>query len=174
MALPAAGLAEEGTASLEALAGRYATPKAVAGFLQEEFDFARDAELFGEAERWQSPEEFLRRRAGDCEDFALLARELLRRNGIEAEVFSLFGDDGYAHTVCVFRDAEGRYSVINQGRLRAYRARSLEALASRLHPGWTFGGIVEREGAAARLVRELVNPHPVPPVAFDAFATFQF
>jgi len=160
-------------AALTELARTYTTPKAVAKFLRREFTFARDEALFGAEDRWQTPEEFLSRRTGDCEDYALLARELLRRNGIEAYVFSLIGQEGYAHTVAVYLDERGRYNVINQDRLRTYRAKSLEALASALYPGWTWGAIAEQVGTRGHSVREIVNPHPAPSADFEEIA-FQF
>ena len=98
---------------LDVLAHRYATPQQVGAFLHQKFTFQRDQELFGVIEHWQTPAEFLANRKGDCEDYALLARALLLRNDIEAYIFSLFGDGGYAHTVCVFVDAQGRYNIIN-------------------------------------------------------------
>lgn len=161
--------------ALQSLAAQYSTPKAIAQFLHRSFTFQRDEDLFGQAEYWQTPQEFLARRAGDCEDYALLATALLTRNGIEAHVFSLFGDGGYAHTVCVFRDAQGRYNVINQDQLRNYRAKNLDALACQMYPAWTFGGITEQAGIRGRLVEEITNPHPVPAMAaFDSFASFQY
>ena len=159
---------------LVSLSRQHTTPKAVSAFLKQTFKFQRDQDIFGEVERWQSPQEFLARKTGDCEDYALLARDLLVRNGIEAYVFSLFGDEGYAHTVCVFVE-DGRYNVINQDKIRHYRAKTLEAVASQMYPAWTFGGIVEREGTRGRLVKEIVNPHPAPSMAsMDAFASFQY
>ena len=151
---------------LEQAAASNPTPDAVAGFLLEHFTFRRDADLFGEIDRWQSPEEFLQRRVGDCEDYALLAKELLRRNGIEAYVLSLFGEEGYAHTVSVFVDEDGRYNVINQGKLRRYRAPSLEQVAAQINPAWSVGMIAEQDGPRGRVVRELINEHPAPPRNF--------
>ena len=145
---------------LDQWAQTYTTPKAVAAFLRDHFTFKRDEDLFGAADYWQAPEEFAARKRGDCEDYALLAQALLARNWITAYVFSLFGDDGYAHTVCVFVDEHGRYGVINQDQVRYYRAPSLEALASQMHPGWTFGGIVEQDGTRGRMVREITNEDP--------------
>ena len=147
---------------VDQLASTYTSPEAVARFLQQDFTFTQDEELFGQEDYWQSPEEFVSRRRGDCEDYALLAQALLTRNGIRAYVVSLFGEDGYAHTVSVFLDGQGRYNAINQGTLRYYHAPSLEALASAINPSWTFGGIVEQDGTRARFVTELVNPDPVP------------
>jgi len=154
--------------SLDALAHRYSTPQAIGRWFREDFHFVRDREQFGVVERWQAPEEFLATRRGDCEDFALLARELLVRNGVEAFVFSLFGDDGYAHTVCAFRDRDG-YSVLTRRGVQRIRARSLEGLATRLHPSWNFGGVVERDGVYGRLVRELRNADPVTVIGAEPF-----
>jgi len=142
---------------LEHVAVSHSTPEAIASFLRADFTFQRDEDLFGEIDRWQSPEEFLQRRVGDCEDYALLAHALLQRNGIESYVFSLFGEDGYAHTVSVFVDEEGRYNVINQGKLRRYRATTLEAVAADINPAWTIGMIAEQDGTRGRIVREIRN-----------------
>ena len=162
---------------LDQAAHTYTTPKAIAGLLRTQFTFARDEVLFGEADHWQIPEEFAARKTGDCEDYALLAQALLRRNGIDAFIFSLFGEDGYAHTVGVFVDEQGHYNVIDASRIRYVRAKSLDALASWLHPAWSFGGIVEQEGHRGRMITRITNPHPVsflasvdplsgPPVSF--------
>ena len=172
-AAPIAG-AYSSSLMLDHVAHQYTDPKAIAGFLRHEFTFKRDEDLFGEADRWQSPEEFLSRKTGDCEDYALLAKALLERNWISAYVFSLFGDNGYAHTVCVFLDEHGLYNVINQDQVRYYRAKSLEALASALHPGWTFGGIAEQDGTRGRFVKRVTNAHPAPALEDDAFATGGF
>ncbi len=145
---------------VDQLASMYTTPKAVATFLRNNVTFTRDEELFGEADRWQSPEEFVARKAGDCEDYALLARALLRRNGIEAYVFSVFGKQGYAHTVCVFLDARGRYNVIDGDKLRTLHAESLEAVASWLDPAWTSGAIAEQAGARGQMIQQVTNSHP--------------
>jgi transglutaminase-like putative cysteine protease len=145
---------------LDQLAATYQTPGAIATFLREEFRFQRDEDLFGEVDRWQSPEEFLQRRTGDCEDYALLAQALLQRNGVEEFVFSLFGEEGYAHTVSVYRDEDGRYNVINEGKLRRYHAKTLEAVAAEINPAWTVGMIAEQDGTRGRIVREIINEHP--------------
>ena len=151
---------------LDQLASTYTTPKAVANFLHHTFTFKRDEDLFGEADRWQSPEEFVARKAGDCEDYALLARALLRRNGIEAYVFSVFGKEGYAHTVCVFKDDRGRYNLIDGGALRHLGATSLDAVASWLYPAWTVSGIAEQAGAHGQMVNQRTNSHLA---SFSAF-----
>lgn len=158
--LPAHALPAQPTRQISQLANSYKTPQAIAAFLRTEFTFKRDEELFGETDHWQTPQEFAMRRVGDCEDYALLAQALLRAQGIQADVFSLLGEDGYAHTVSVFVDTDGRYAVINQGRLQRYRAQSLEEVATALNPFWTVGMIAEQDGARGRIVRAIYHDQP--------------
>ena len=143
---------------LEQLASTYTTPEAIAAFLQKECLFMRDETLFGTADYWQAPEELALRRNGDCEDYALLASELLKRNGIEARIFCLFGKGGYAHTVSLFMDHEGRYNIINQDKVHYVHASSLELVASSIYPKWLFGGITERRGTRGRLIVPISKP----------------
>ncbi len=160
-------------ATINTLALTYSTPKAVAALLHKDFTFTRDEALFGEVDHWQTPQEFLSRQQGDCEDFAILATALLRRLGYEAYIFSLIGDGGYAHTVCIFKDTDGRYNVINQDKIRYYHAASLEEVATQMYTAWRYGGIAEQAGTRGRLVKRIVNLHPAlvwsGPAAFPAF-----
>lgn len=148
--------------SLDDLAKAYPTPKALARFLHTAFSVATDQDLFGEVDRWQAPDEFFIRRVGDCEDYALLAQAILQRQGRQAVVFNLYGPDGYAHTVCVFL-SNGRYHVINQDRVRWYRAKTLEEVAQRLNPRWTYGAVAHLLGARGAALQTVFNlPHLVP------------
>lgn len=145
--------------TLEELARAYPTPRQLAGFLRRTIAFKRDPELFSRADYWQTPEELLARRAGDCEDYALLAKAVLDRQGKEAFLLSLYGSEGYAHTVCVFVE-QGRYNVINQDRLVRYRAKSLDELAGFLHPGWSWAAIAVQHGSLGKSIRKIQNPSP--------------
>ncbi len=145
-----------GGISLEALVQLHSTPERVAQFLRERVVFRDDVRLFGLSDYWQDPQDFLSRGRGDCEDYALLAQAVLSRQGMEAFVFSLYGEEGYAHTVCVFIEG-GRYNVINQDRLLRYRANSLEEVAGLLCPRWRWGAVAQKQGTRGRAVR-LVYP----------------
>lgn len=142
---------------LDQLAHQYTTPDAIASFLTSGFAFDSDEALFGEADHWQQPVEFLDRRKGDCEDYAMLARELLRRNWIKAEVFSIYGAEGFAHTVCIFLDSHGLYNVIDQGTLLVVEAETLQEVASALCPNWTTSGITHPNGTRGQFVSRLEN-----------------
>lgn len=145
-----------GDTALETLSRICPTPEALVQFFQQQMTFEEDIRLFSEVDYWQTPEEFLARRAGDCEDYALLAEAVLRNLRMEAFVFSLYGEGGYAHTVCVFVE-EGRYHVINQDRLLRLKAKTLEELAEALYARWTWGAVAERAGARGRGIRFIEN-----------------
>lgn len=63
--------------NLERIARSYPTPELIARVLQKWMTPADDQGLFGQTEYWQAPEEFLARRQGDCEDYALFTQTLL-------------------------------------------------------------------------------------------------
>jgi len=140
--------------TLESLTQSYSTPEALTRFLREQMTFEEDRELFGRTDYWQSPEEFLSRRKGDCEDYAFFTQSLLERLGFRTFVFSLFGRKGYAHTVTVFKE-KGNYHVVNQDRLIRLNAKTLEEIASRMYPDWTWGAVVTQRGHQGRIVREI-------------------
>ena len=137
---------------LEFLARACVTPEQVARFLHDNVVFQDDLSQFGQDDYWQTPAELLVHRHGDCEDYALLAQDLLSRQGIEAFIFSLYGERGYAHTVCIFVEG-GRYNVMNQDCLMRFQAGSLQELADRLYPRWSWGAIAERWGHRGRAIR---------------------
>lgn len=113
-----------------------------------------DRQLFGRDDYWQSPAETLRNGKGDCEDYALLAEALLRRQKIPAWVFSVYGPGGYGHTVCAFKE-NGRYNVINVDQLISYQAESLEELAGKLHPRWEWAAVARRAGHRGKPLRRI-------------------
>lgn len=140
--------------NLATIARAHPTPESVAHFLRQNVALEEDSRLFGRVEYWQTPEEMLLRRKGDCEDYAILTQALLERLGFEAFVFSLYGRRGYAHTVTVFKD-NGRYHVMNQDRLIRFNAKTLEEVASWMYPDWTWGAVAVQTGHRGRIVREI-------------------
>lgn len=57
-----------------------------------------DKELFGKEDYWQPPEEFEKRKAGDCEDFSLWTWRQLLALGVDARiVFGRHGRFGIGH-----------------------------------------------------------------------------
>ena len=62
-----------------------------------------DKELFGKEEYWQPPEEFEKRKAGDCEDFSLWTWRQVLAMGLDARVvFGRHGRYGIGHAWVMF------------------------------------------------------------------------
>ena len=135
------------------------SPEAVTKFMHEKFRIVEDSALFGKDDYWQSPEEFLSRRAGDCEDFALFAQSALTRIGFESYVISLYAPAGYAHTVTLFKQ-DGVYNIINDGRLYRYGTLTPEEALTRVRPDWTWASRAERKNSRGWSLLQIKNPSP--------------
>lgn len=128
--------------SLDTLAQDLNSPEAIARYMWKNFTYEYDRRQFGQEEYWQSPEEFLDHKKGDCEDFALFAHALLSENGYKSFVINLYAPK-YAHTVVVFIE-DGKYNAIDGTDLKNYQANSLEELFTELNPHWITGAIMTK------------------------------
>jgi hypothetical protein len=132
--------------------GRPSTPAEVQAYLDATLTYQFDYDLYGRAEYFASPAETLARRAGDCEDWAWLAKSILDRAGYETVLFSAWsqrrdrgGNDGHT-ALAVFVDGAWDH-LSNLGYVRA-RATSLEALAASVYPDWTRANYWRFDGPA--------------------------
>lgn len=132
-------------------------PKEIAKYLKENFKFKEDQDLFNTADYWQTPEEFLIRKQGDCEDYALFSEWMLKEKGLEAQVISFYGFDGFAHTVTVYKDGE-TFNVINEDRHYKYKAKSIEEALTRIHPFWTWGAVAKVRSHRGWMTKKIQNP----------------
>jgi predicted transglutaminase-like cysteine proteinase len=62
---------------------------AVNTWANAEIRYVEDRELYGQADRWATAGETLRRRAGDCEDIAIVKMQLLASQGVDREDMQL-------------------------------------------------------------------------------------
>jgi hypothetical protein len=87
---------------------------AIRDWVAANIDYMSDEERWGFEEYWQTPEETLSLRTGDCEDFAILLCTLLRAYGIDEErIYVAVGvdDQGYGHAFLIedwYLDGEWR------------------------------------------------------------------
>jgi predicted transglutaminase-like cysteine proteinase len=92
-------------------APNFAALSAVNTWANAEIRYVEDRELYGQADRWATAGETLRRRAGDCEDIAIVKMQLLASQGVKREDMQLvIARDlvrGSDHAVLVVR-SEGR------------------------------------------------------------------
>lgn len=92
-------------------------PEAVARATAERVTYKNDP-LGGLLDYVAAPAVTWARRRGDCDDFAYLSAELLRRAGVESWIAVYFCRKVVdSHVVCLFRDASG-YGVLDQGLIR--------------------------------------------------------
>jgi len=105
--------------------GRYVSQplKVQCSTLEEVCQFLRtcravsDEDLFGKEEYWQPPEEFEKRKAGDCEDFSLWTwRQLLAMRLNARIVFGKHGRYGIGHAWAMFFQDGGCFLLEPQAR----------------------------------------------------------
>ncbi len=117
------------------------TPAEVQRYLDRTLTYRFDQQVYGRGEYFATPEETLARRAGDCEDWAWLAKSILDEAGFQTVLFTAWreardagGNDGHTAVAVLVDGAWDHLS--NLGYVRA-RASSLEALAESVYPDWT-------------------------------------
>jgi hypothetical protein len=97
-----------------------------------------DKELFGKEEYWQPPEEFEKRKAGDCEDFALWTWRQLLMLGFDARVvFGMHGRYGIGHAWVMFFENGKCFLVEPQARSLGRKLPRLSTLP--YHPKFSVG-----------------------------------
>lgn len=132
------------------------SPESLSRFMKQNFDFTEDKSLFGEVDYWQTPEEFWNRKKGDCEDYALFANYVFARLQMESYVISIYGPDGYGHTIVIYKEG-GRFQVMNEDRIYRYDASSIEEAISFVHSDWSWAAIAERADTRGRAVQTFFN-----------------
>ena len=99
-------------------AGLFARLEAVNSYVNARVRFVDDRVQFGVADRWQVPSDTLSRGRGDCEDFALAKRAMLRAAGVpDRDLYLVVLKDlsrRADHAVLVVR-AAGRFLVLDNG-----------------------------------------------------------
>ena len=99
--------------SIAEVASSIKTPEALAGWLSSNLRYE-----FAMGDDWQTPEEIVKLKKGDCDDFAVLAKAILKELGIKSDVVVLrFKGLSVAHAVCVWKDANGNISFISNREL---------------------------------------------------------
>lgn len=133
------------------------SPKDLSKFMRKNFKFVEDAANFGKVDYWQSPEEMLSLKKGDCEDFALFADAALKELGFESHVVSIYGKNQFAHTVTVFKQ-DGKYRAFNDGKLYKYDTDKIEDVLSKIHSEWIWAAFTERKNDRGWIGGIFYNP----------------
>lgn len=108
------------------------TPEALAEWLASEFKYRLEF-----PDKWQSPDETILSKQGDCEDFAVLTSACLNRMGIANNILIVkFKNLGTSHAVCAWKDDAGSYNFISNRSLKQTHKKTLEAAIEKYYPDW--------------------------------------
>ncbi len=152
--------------TIQNIAQKIQTPRSLEKFMKKDLRYVSDRTQFGKDEHWQTPEEMLSNKKGDCEDYALFAQEILKRMGYRTLILSVYWNRD-AHTVVAF-ESEGRWNLFNLSELREIKADSLQMLANAVERDWSYLGIMRQEGAGGIIARkvqrqsDLISPGLIP------------
>jgi len=111
----------------------YKTPKEIASWIRKNIWYRKDIDKWGVRDYWQTSEETLTidkdkgERTGDCEDFAILARDCLYLIDINAELFIFRKTKTLSHAVCIF-EYNNKWCYIDLGDYCETRAKSKDEL----------------------------------------------
>lgn len=106
------------------------SPEDIARFFSQEFTYAMTL-----PDRAHTPEETMETMSGDCEDFALLASEMLARMGVESQVLIIrFSGMKIAHAICIWKDKKGYYNFISNRELERTGQRTVEGAVMKFYP----------------------------------------
>ena len=117
--------------NIESISSRIKTPEELAAWLSHniEYEFA-----FG-GKTANTIQEILSSRSGNCEDFANLASEILKRMGIESKVVILRSKRfTLSHAVCVWKDSDGAYSFTSNAELHRTKETNMERAVMKFFP----------------------------------------
>lgn len=108
------------------------TPLQLAGWLSRDFQY-----VFEVADGWQPAEETIDRGAGDCEDFAVLAQEVLKRLGIPSDIIIVkFQGLNISHALCLWQEKDGSYSFISNQEICRTQKKTIEEAIAKFYPDW--------------------------------------
>lgn len=133
------------------------TPKDLSKFMTKKFKFVEDADNFHKTDYWQSPAEMLQNKKGDCEDFALFADSALKDLGYQSQVVSIYGKNGFAHTITVYLE-NGKYRVFNDGKLYKYDTDTIEESLTKIYREWQWAAFTERKNNRGWMNEIFYNP----------------
>lgn len=103
---------EDEIADLDAAARKLDTPEKIAAWMRSNFT---SVSKYGQETGDQTPDDSLRKKSGNCLDQAILAFELMKRNGVQVviEFVQLSANDPRNHAVCVFPRGGKLYKIDN-------------------------------------------------------------
>jgi hypothetical protein len=91
---------------------------------------------------WSSPQDTLKKKYGDCEDFAFLNAAFLRVLGYKPKVVGVVRRFGRNHAICVFKD-NGYYLWFDNAKLKRTPAKSILEFAQYIFTKYNISALRE-------------------------------
>lgn len=114
--------------------------RSLAIWLQENFQYQDEDEDY-----WKSPEETVRDKGGDCEDFAILSSVVLDDLKIKSYILVVtYIDEQDAHAITVFENGRGGYDYFSNNALIKMNAPTLRGLLNRAYHNWRTASFVTK------------------------------
>ena len=96
----------------------------------------------GRTDTWTSPQETLRKKFGDCEDYAFLTATVMEVLGYKPHFLALVKNGRRAHAICTF-EYNGHFLWFDNAQLKKTTVTSLEQLAKNLSEQYNYSALIE-------------------------------
>lgn len=126
------------------LVEKYKTVEGISGWIENNIEYKSDHEVWNMQDYWQTSEETLKTRSGDCEDISILAYECFCKLGLEAKLVTI-NTKKRGHTICVFK-RNGLWSYFSSDGLQDDRTNTYKELLGYAKIGWTYYAEVDTKG----------------------------
>lgn len=126
--LPTSGFSKE----LENIPSSITTPQALSNWLSTEFTYRTEF-----PDRWQTPQETLSSKEGDCEDFAALVSAFLDQSKTPNNIVVVrFRQLKTGHAICAWRTGSGYYNFISGRQIYRTDKKCVEEAVEEYYPDW--------------------------------------
>ena len=129
------------------------SPQVISQWLKNNIVYEKDVFSHSSDDYWQTPEETVTLKTGDCEDFAFLAQALLRKINIYSTVLSMQYKKGRGHAICIFTN-KGYYNFFDNAYLCTSKKISKRDLIEKAYPNWVSIEEIELEGYSRTMLFE--------------------
>jgi hypothetical protein len=127
-------------------------PQSLANWLSRNFHY----EWEFSSNDWQTSQEMLESKKGDCEDFATLASDILEGLGYSSHIIIIkFRDLNIKHAICAFEEKDGTYSFISNKELIQTGKRNAEDAVAMHYPDWESISFVKKGRKYIKTVKKI-------------------
>jgi len=127
------------------------TPQELAKWLSQEFKYQWEV-----IDTWNTPQQTIQSKEGDCEDFAILASAALWKMGIANDILVIkFKDLNVSHCICIWEDENGMYNFISNRQLYNTGTTHIKAAIEKFYPDWEKITFTDYQRKNAQVVRRV-------------------